>query len=159
MNAENRLKELGLILPEPMQLPPGVTLPFRFVKVIGRRVLISGHLPTDQTGALWPVLGKVGSEVSIEQAYSAARQVGLCILGSLKRELGDLNRITHWVKAFGMVNVASDFHQTAPVINGFSDLILEVFGEDVGSHTRSAVGFSTLPFMVPVEIEAEVEID
>jgi len=156
---EQRLQELGLELPQPMKLPPGVVLPFSWARIVGRRVVISGHLPTTADGSLWPKTGKVGADVSIEDAYAAARQVGLCMLGTLSRELGSLDRISNWVKALGMVNTSPGFHQTAPVINGFSDLVIEVFGREVGAHARSAVGFAELPFGLPVEIEAEVEID
>lgn len=154
-----RLAELKLILPEPMRLPPGVSLPFSWCKVLGRRVVLAGHVPFGSDGSPWPVTGKVGADVSRDDAYAAARQAALCMLGTLQRELGSLDRITNWVKVFGMVNTAPGFNQTAAVINGCSDLLLEVFGPEVGSHTRSAVGFAELPFDYPVEVEAEVEID
>ncbi len=102
--------------------------------------------------------GKVGAEVTVEQAYASARQTALAILGSLKRELGDLDRVAAWLRVFGMVNVAPGFNQTPAVINGFSDLILELYGEEAGRHARSAVGMAALPFDIPVEIEAEVAI-
>ena len=81
------------------------------------------------------------------------------MLGTLQRELGSLDRISNWLRVFGIVNTAPGFHQTAPVVNGCSDLLLELFGPQVGSHTRSAVGFAEIPFDCPVEIEAELEID
>src|SRR5678816_4625034 len=93
---EERLKELGLVLPEPLQMPPGVTLPFPWVRVVGSRALISGHGPTNADGSLAQPLGKVGTQVSVEQAYAAAKLTGLAILGSLKRELGGLERIAGW---------------------------------------------------------------
>ena len=99
------------------------------------------------------------TEVSPEEAYQSARRVGLAILASLRRELGDLDRVTAWLRVFGMVNSAPDFGAQPSVINGCSDLLLEVFGADVGQHARSAVGLASLPFNIPVEIEAEVEID
>lgn len=157
--AEQRISTLGLELPAPMQVPAGLVLPFSWCKVVGRRVTISGHLPLAADGSLWPVTGKVGTDVDIDQAYVAARQATLAILASLKRELGSLDRITDWVRIFGMVNTAAGFHQTAPVVNGCSDLLLELFGTEIGSHTRSAVGFAELPFHCPVEIEGEVLID
>src|SRR5450755_3299102 len=95
---EARLHELGLVLPEPLKLPPGVVLPFPWVRVHGNRVFISGHGPQNPDGSLAQPLGKVGRDVSPEQAYVAARMVGLSILGSLKRELGDLDRVTAWLK-------------------------------------------------------------
>jgi enamine deaminase RidA (YjgF/YER057c/UK114 family) len=103
-------------------------------------------------------LGKVGTEVSLEEAYQAARLVALAMLGSLKRELGDLDRVTAWLRVHGMVNSAPGFTRQPAVINGFSDLIIELYGHEAGQHARSAVGMAELPFGIPVEIEAEVEI-
>lgn len=158
MSAEEKLNEMGLILPAPMQAPPGMKLPFVFVRVLGERAIIAGHLPQEDDGSIAKVLGKVGADVSLEEAQLAARKVGLSILGSLKRELGSLDRITSWVKLLGMVNVAPGFNRLPAVINGCSDLILEVFGEEIGTHARSAVGLAELPFGAPVEIEGEVLI-
>jgi enamine deaminase RidA (YjgF/YER057c/UK114 family) len=155
---EKRIAELGLALPAPFVLPPGVVTPFPWVRVAGRRVLISGHAPTLADGTLAPPLGKVGRDLTLEQGYEAARLTGLAILGSLEREIGDLDRIAHWVRIFGMVNSAPGFQRQPAVINGFTDLILEVFGRDRGAHARSAVGMAELPFGIPVEIEGEVEL-
>jgi enamine deaminase RidA (YjgF/YER057c/UK114 family) len=126
------------------------------VRVVGSRALFSGHGPTNADGSIAQPLGKVGAEVSLEQAYTAARLTGLAILGSLQRELGSLDRITSWVHILGMVNSAPGFIQQPAVINGFTDLIVEVFGPGVGAHARSAVGMAELPFSIPVEIEGEV---
>jgi hypothetical protein len=155
---EDRLRSLGLVLPPPTQPPPGVRLPFRFVHVVGRRALISGHGPQNPDGSFAQPLGKLGREVSIEQGYVAARLTALSILGSLQRALGDLDRIAAWTRVFGMVNSAPGFNRQPSVINGFSDLVLEVFGPEVGAHCRSAVGMAELPFDIPVEIEGEVEL-
>jgi enamine deaminase RidA (YjgF/YER057c/UK114 family) len=157
MRIEEKLKEMGLTLPPPMQAPQGMRLPFASVRVSGNHAYVSGHGPVDSTGALQG-LGKVGTEVTVEQAYEAARQTCLAILGSLRRELGDLDRITGWLRVFGMVNAAPGFDQMPRVINGFSDLIIELYGPEVGAHARSAVGLAELPIGIPVEIEAEVEI-
>ena len=154
-----RLKSLGLALPEPLKLPPGVVLPFPWVHVVGSRALISGHGPTNADGSLAAPLGKVGRDVSEEQAYEAARLTALAILGSLKRELGDLDRIAGWVRVFGMVNSAPGFNRQPAVINGFTDLIIDVFGREKGAHARSAVGLAELPFNIPVEVEAEVRLE
>lgn len=153
---ENRLRALGLRLPAPLQLPPGAQLPFPWVHVVGNRALISGHGPTQPDGSLAPPLGQVGAQVSPEQAHAAARLTGLAILGSLQRALGSLDRVTSWVRVFGMVNSAPGFDRQPAVINGFSDLILDVFGPQRGAHARSAVGLAELPFGIPVEIEGEV---
>jgi hypothetical protein len=155
---EQRLRDLGLVLPQPLQLPPGVVLPFPWVRVVGTRALISGHGPTNQDGSLAQPLGKVGQDVTQEEAYRAARLTGLAILGSLQRALGSLDRITAWTRIFGMVNSAPGFKNQPAVINGFTDLIIEVFGPEVGAHARSAVGLAELPFNIPVEIEGEVEL-
>jgi len=155
---ESKLKHLGLILPPQMTPPKGVVLPFRFVHVVGSRAVISGHGPQRPDGSIATPLGKVGSELTEQQGYEAARLTALSILGSLQRSLGDLDRIRSWVRVFGMVNSAPGFARQPSVINGFSDLILELFGPEVGAHARSAVGMAELPFGIPVEIEGEVEI-
>lgn len=155
---EQRLQTLGIALPEPLKLPPGVTLPFPWVRVVGRRAIFSGHGPTSADGSLVQTLGKVGKDVTLEQAQTAARLTGLAILGSLQRELGSLDRISAWVRVFGMVNSAPGFMAQPAVINGFTSLILEVFGPESGAHARSAVGMAELPFNIPVEIEGEVEL-
>jgi enamine deaminase RidA (YjgF/YER057c/UK114 family) len=157
MRIEAKLAEMGLVLPPPLQIPPGVRLPFRFVRVVGERALVSGHGPQNPDGTSAGPFGKVGAEVTVEQGYEAARLTALSVLGSLSRELGDLDRIVAWVRVFGMVNSAPGFASQPTVINGFSDLILEVCGE-AGAHARSAVGMAELPFNLPVEIEAEVLI-
>jgi enamine deaminase RidA (YjgF/YER057c/UK114 family) len=155
---EDRLHALGYVLPEPLRLPPGATLPFPWVRVVGNRALISGHGPTNADGSLAEPLGKVGREVTQEQAFVAARLTGLAILGSLKRELGSLERIASWTRVFGMVNSAPGFNRQPAVINGFTELILAAFGQERGAHARSAVGMAELPFNIPVEIEGEVEL-
>jgi hypothetical protein len=155
---EARLAALGYTLPEPLQLPAGVALPFPWIRVVGSRAIISGHGPTTADGSLAQPLGKVGADVTEQEAYVAARLTGLAILGSLKRELGSLDRIAHWLRVFGMVNSAPGFNRQPAVINGFSDLIIEVFGPECGAHARSAVGLAELPFRIPVEIEGEVEL-
>jgi enamine deaminase RidA (YjgF/YER057c/UK114 family) len=157
-NIESRLKTLGLTLPPAFTPPPGMVLPFVNVRVIGKRAVIAGHGPQSPEGPLAKPLGKVGAEVSPEQGYVAARLTALSMLGSLKRALGELDRISHWVRIFGMVNSAPGFVQQPAVINGFSDLILELWGAEAGAHARSAVGMAELPFGMPVEIEGEVQI-
>lgn len=156
---EAKLRQLGLELPPPLTLPPGVTLPFPWVRVYGNRAYASGHGPQNADGSLATLLGKVGLDLSVEQGRNAARLVALSILGSLKRELGDLDRISAWLRVFGMVNSAPGFKQQPSVINGFTDLILELYGPQSGPHARSAVGMAELPFGIPVEIEAEVAIE
>src|SRR5262245_17220157 len=155
---ESRLAALGLQLPAPIQLPPGVKFPFQFVRITGTRAFIAGHGPQSADGSLARPLGKLGRELTVEQGYQQARTVALAILGSLKRALGDLDRVRQWNRVFGMVNSAAGFNQQPAVINGFSDLILELYGPEAGGHARSAVGMAELPFDIPVEIEAEVDL-
>jgi len=152
---EQRLAALGLTLPKPFAPPPGFEFKFDLVRVHDGLAYVSGHVPMDGDQVL--VQGKVDADLSIEHAYEAARLTGLSILASLKQELGDLDRVTGWVKALGLVNCAPGFNKTPAVVNGFSDLILELWG-DAGHHSRSAIGAAELPFDVPVEVEAIVEI-
>jgi len=155
---EEKLRALGLALPPPLKPPSGVVLPFQFVRVVGRRALIAGHGPQDPDGSVAQPRGKVGRDITVEQGYHAARLTALAILGSLQRALGDLDRIGAWTRVFGMVNSAPGFNRQPSVINGFSDLIRELFGPEIGAHSRSAVGMAELPFDIPVEIEGEVEL-
>jgi YjgF/chorismate_mutase-like, putative endoribonuclease len=155
---ERKIRSLGMSLPPPLQPPPGVVLPFQFVRIVGRRAIISGHGPQNPDGSFALPLGKLGRELTVEQGYLAARLTALAILGSLQRTLGDLDRVTAWVRVFGMVNSAPGFTQQPSVINGFSELILDIFGPVIGAHSRSAVGLAELPFNIPVEIEGEVQI-
>lgn len=158
MKVEAKLEELRLVLPAPIKTPPGLVLPFSWVRVRGDRAYVSGHGPVNADGSLAGPLGKVGAEVSEEQGYEAARLTALSILGDLSRALGDLDRVGAWLRVFGMVNSAPGFDRQPNVINGFSDLILDLYGPGAGDHARSAVGMAELPLGIPVEIEAEVEI-
>jgi enamine deaminase RidA (YjgF/YER057c/UK114 family) len=157
-NIESRIAALGLQLPAPIQLPPGVKFPFQFVRIAGARAFVSGHGPQNADGSIAQPLGKLGRELTLEQGYQQARAVALSLLGSLKRALGDLDRVRQWNRVFGMVNSAPGFNQQPAVINGFSDLILQLYGPEAGGHARCAVGMAVLPFDIPVEIEAEVDL-
>ena len=158
MSAEQRLKELGLVLPAPLQLPPGARLPFVPVRIRGHHAWISGHGPLDALGKVCGPFGKVGADVTPEQAYQAARLTMLAMLADVQRALGSLDRVTAWLKVLGMVNTAPGFTGMPQVINGASDLILDLFGSEIGAHSRSAIGVAELPWNIPVEIEAEIEI-
>ena len=155
MSIDDRLGELNIELPQPMQT---AKLPFELTRIDGTIMYLSGHVPTELDGTVAKPLGKVGADVTPEEAYEAARKVGLGLMASINQTLGSIDRVAGWLKVFGMVNVAPGFNAIPPVINGCSDLILEVFGPEVGAHTRSAVGMAELPFGVPVEIEAVVKI-
>ncbi len=159
MEIEGRLDEMGLILPPAVKAPPGVVLPFSFVRIHAGIAYISGHGPQKADGTVAGPLGKVGADVTVEQGYEAAKLVALSMLGSLKRALGDLDRVSAWLRLHGMVNCAPDFAQQPAVINGCSDLILALYGPDRGAHARSAVGMGSLPFNMAVEIEAMAAID
>ena len=155
---EAKLQKMGLALPEPLKVPPGLKLPFKPVIVRGKHVYISGHAPQNPDGSIAGPFGKLGKELTLQQGYNAAKLVALSMLGDLKRALGDLDRVAAWLRVLGMVNVAPGFNQTTGVINGFSDLIVELYGPERGAHTRSAVGMAVLPLDISVEIEAEVEL-
>ena|SRR3712207_6439117 len=157
---EEKLKALNLSLPEPLKSTPDMKMPPSWIRVRGNRAFISGHGPQNPNGTIADPFGKVGSnDVALEQAYQAARLATLSILGTLKRELGDLDRVTAWLVVQGFVNVAPEFTQTTAVINGCSELILELYGPEVGQHARTAMGVAATPFGLPVIIAAEVEID
>jgi enamine deaminase RidA (YjgF/YER057c/UK114 family) len=153
---DDRLAELGLELPKPFAAPPGLEFKFDLVRVAGNVAYVSGHGPIDGSEPL--VQGKVGSDLTAEEGYEAARLTCLSILASLRAELGDLDRVTGWLKALGLVNCAPGFNKTPAVVNGFSELILDVWGPEAGRHARSAIGVAELPFDWPVEVEAVVDI-
>ena len=154
---DERLARIGLELPRPFAAPPGIEFRFELVRVSGRLGYVSGHLPMDGPEVL--VRGRVGEELSVEQGYEAARLTGLSILASLREELEDLDRVSGWVRALGLVRCGGGFDRPPAVINGFTDLVLELWGEEAGRHARTAVGAAELPFGAPVEIEAIVELD
>lgn len=151
MSAEARIQELKLELP-PAPKPGGVYKP---VVQVGNVIYVSGHGPIRSDGSL--ITGKVGVDLDEAQAKDAARQTGLTILATLKAQLGSLDRIVRTIKTLGMVNAAPDFTRHPQVINGFSELMRDVFGED-GVGARSAVGMGSLPSNIPVEVEVIFEI-
>jgi enamine deaminase RidA (YjgF/YER057c/UK114 family) len=149
VRVEQRLQELGIELPEPVQ--PVATY-VRFVQT-GNLLFISGTGPSETAPK-----GKVDADLTVEQANQIAREVGLQIIATAKQALGDLDRVKRVVKVLGMVNSSPDFDQQPQVINGCSDLFVEVFG-DAGRHTRSAVGMGALPSRIAVEIECTLEVE
>jgi enamine deaminase RidA (YjgF/YER057c/UK114 family) len=154
MGAEARLQELGITLPAPL---PAVANYVGAVRV-GNLLFVSGHGPLRPDGVP-SARGKVGRELSVEEGYAVAREVGINLLSTTRTALGSLDRVRRVVKALGMVNSAADFGQQPQVINGFSDLMVEVFGEAIGKHARSAVGMAELPMGIPVEIEMILEVE
>ncbi|MFW6157252.1 MAG: RidA family protein [Balneolaceae bacterium] len=152
-DVEERLAELNIELGE--STPPTAN----YVRAVqtGNLVYLAGHGPDRPDGS--QVTGKMGTDdLSIEEGQEAARLTGISLLASLKEEIGDLNRVKRVVKVLGMVNAAPDFTDHSQVMNGFSDLMVEVFGEK-GRHARAAVGMSSLPGNIPVEIEMIVEVE
>ena len=154
MSADARIKELNLELP-PAPKPAGVYKP---LVVTGKWAYVSGHGPQRADGAIAGPFGRVGAEVSAEQAEEAARLAALAMLGSLKRELGDLDRIAAWLRIDGYVLAAPDFNRTTNVLNGCSDLLLDVFGPELGRHARTALGVAATPLSCPVIVAAEIAI-
>ena len=153
MSAEARIKELGLTLPQPAK-PLGNYVPG--VRV-GNLLFLSGHGPVRVDG-MPTARGKIGRDLSLEDGYKVARDVGINLLGSARTLLGSLDKVKRVVKVLGMVNSAEGFADQPKVINGFSDLMVEVFGES-GRHARSAVGMAELPMGMPVEIEMILEVE
>lgn len=151
MKIEEKIKALGLELSQ----PPAPAGNYIGAVTYGKLVYLAGHGPSDADGNYR--VGKVPSVVSLEEAYDAARMVGLNMLATLKNEIGDLDRVSRFVKVLGLVNADPDFGQQPKVINGFSDLMVEIFG-DPGRCPRSAMGMGSLPFQMAVEIEAIVEL-
>ncbi len=152
MKVEAKLEQLGLTLPAPLE-PPGN---FQLIKVHGGLAYIAGHGPFD--GATPLVQGLVGRDLTVDEAYDAARLTALSILASLMRELGDLDRVTQWIRAVGYVHCEPGFGQNATVVNGFSDLIVELWG-DAGRHARSAPGQGPSPSNVPIIVDAIVAVE
>jgi len=148
---DGRLQALGLSLPAPMD-PPGN---FELVTVHAGIAFVAGHAPIDGSKVL--VQGVVGGDLTIDDGYRAARLTGLSILASLKQALGDLDRVTRWLRAVGYVHAAPGFHDNTKVVNGFSDLIVEIWG-DAGRHSRSAPGQGPSPLNVPIIVDAFVAV-
>lgn len=153
MSADTRIKELGITLPDPPK-PGGNYVPG--VRV-GNLLFLSGHGPSRVDGKP-AARGKVGRDLSTEDGYKVAREVGVNLLGTARSMLGSLDKVKRIVKVLGMVNSAEGFGEQPKVINGFSDLMVEVFGEQ-GRHARSAVGMAELPSGIPVEIEMILEVE
>jgi YjgF/chorismate_mutase-like, putative endoribonuclease len=158
MRVEAKLLELGLVLPAALRVPEGFRVTWRQVRVVGNRAIIAGHGPRRADGTLLGPSGKVGRDLTVDEGYAAARSTALAILGDLKRELGDLDRVTAWLRVFGMVNSAPGFTAQPQVIDGFTDLMIALYGEDVAVCPRAVAGVAELALNSPVIIEGEVEI-
>jgi enamine deaminase RidA (YjgF/YER057c/UK114 family) len=154
MGAEARLNELNITLPEQAKPVANYVGSVR----VGNLLFVSGHGPLRPDGKP-TAQGKVGRDLTVEQAYAVAREVGLNLLATTRTALGSLDKVKRVVKVLGMVHSADGFGQQPQVINGFSDLMVEVFGEAIGKHARSAVGMAELPMGIPVEIEMILEVE
>jgi enamine deaminase RidA (YjgF/YER057c/UK114 family) len=152
MNPESRLQELQLELP-PAPKPLGTYKP---IVIVGNLAYLSGHCPVRTDGTM--ITGRVGEDLDQQAGYDAARQTGLAILATLHEHLGSLDRVQRVVKTLGLINCTADFKEQPAVLNGFSELMGQVFGEDCGIGARSAVGASSLPGNIPVEVEVIVEL-
>ena len=153
VDPEERIKELGIKLYT--ATPPTAN----YIKAVrsGNTLYLAGHIPQREDGTI--ITGKVGKDLTVEQGNAAARVVAINLISTLKNELGDLNHVVKIIKIFGMVNAVDTFVDHPKVINGASDLLVSVFGENRGKHTRSAVGMSSLPFGMAAEVEMVVEVD
>ena len=155
-DVEEKIKQLNIELPTPGEPIANYVPTVRFSETKNSMlVYVSGTGPRKENGDY--LTGRLGDDMTIEEGYDAAKLTGINILASLKKEIGDLNKIKRFVKVIGMVNSTADFYQQPAVINGFSDFIVEVFG-DRGKHARSAVGMVSLPSNIAVEIEVVVEV-
>jgi enamine deaminase RidA (YjgF/YER057c/UK114 family) len=150
---ETRLKELGITLPT----PPKPVAKYKPAVLVGNMLYVSGHGPA-KLGEQDPLLGKLGSKLTLEQGKESARLVGINILSTVKNTLGSLDKVKRLVKTLGMVNAVPDYLDHPQVINGFSELMAQVFGDDAGVGARSAVGMGSLPSEIPVEIECIFEV-
>ena len=156
MGVAERLAERGLAIPPAQVPPPGVRLTYRRLVRHENVVYLAGHGPTHGEGWGSP-LGKVGADVTVEQAIAAAELTALNVLGTIERALGDLDAIACWLKINGYVNAVDGFTEHATVINGFSDLVLDLYGEDRLA-ARTSVGVPHLPFDMPVEVDAVIAL-
>jgi enamine deaminase RidA (YjgF/YER057c/UK114 family) len=152
VSPEERLRELKITLPT----PPKPMAKYRTAMLVDSRLFVSGHGPLKEDGNY--IQGKVGDDLTIAEGYAAARAVGLAVLGTVRRELGTLDQITRLIRTLGFVNCSGDFRDHPQVINGFSELMAEIFGDEAGVGVRSAVGATSLPVNIAVEIECLFQV-
>ena len=160
---EKKLNKLGLKIPSKLELPTTNKKPPTWIQVDRNIAYISGHGPQNADGTIAGPFGKVGeeldvAEISVDQAYNSAKLAGLSMLGSLKRQLGSLDKVTAWLQIRVMINTVPGFSNTTAVADGFSDLILSIYGRPKGIHARSAIGVQALPLNFPVIVEGIVRI-
>lgn len=155
----DRLDLLGLTLPEAPTLPPGAQPTISWVRVVGNRVLVSGHGPQNPDGTSAGPFGRVPDQVSLEQARDSARLAALSVVAGIRNAVGDLDRVTAWLTVTGFVQAEPGYPQTPAVLNAFSQVVLDVFGATIGGHARTAIGVAALPLNLPIVVAAEVQID
>ena len=158
MSVEDRIHALGLYLPEAAKAPPGLVIDFVWARQYGDRVFISGHGAQAADGSFPGPFGRVGAEVSPEEAAESGKIAALSAIASLKRSIGALDRVAAFLRVDGFVLTAPGFDRTTNVINGASRVIVDIFGEEIGRHTRTAMGVAATPLSCPVVIAAEVAI-
>lgn len=154
MTIRDKLAERGLDIPPGQVIPPGIQLTYRRLTKSGVIVFVAGHGPTNGDG--WGFLGKIGRELSVDDGVAAAQLTALNVLGTIERELGPLDGVRQWLKVTGYVNAIEGFTEQARVVNGFSDLLVDLYGPDTLA-SRTSVGVSDLPFGMPVEVDAILE--
>jgi len=159
MRIEGELNRRGLSLPGPLRLPGETPLPSTWVRIRGNRAYLSGHGPQAPDGSVAGPFGQVGAAVSLDEARRSAHLAALSILGTLSRALGDLDRVTAWLTMSGSINAVPGYTESPAVMNACSDLIVELYGDEVGAHARTAIGVAALPLDLPVIVACEVEID
>lgn len=155
---EERLDALGLELPACPVMPSGVRISFSWVRLVGTRVLVSGHGAQQPDGSPQGPFGRVPDEVPLDQAQASARAAALSVMASVRQAVGDLDRIEAWLSVSGFVNAEPGYASTTAVVNGFSEVVLDVFGDEVGAHARTAIGVSALPLNLPVVVAAELQL-
>ncbi len=158
MSIEARISAMGLILPEPAKTPPGLVIDFAWARLHGDRLYLSGHGPQAPDGTIVGPFGAVGADVTPEQAAQAARLATLSAIASARRALGTLDRIAAWLRIDGYVLAAPGFDGTTNIVNGGSRLVIELFGEEIGRHARTAMGVAATPMRCPVVIAAELAL-
>jgi enamine deaminase RidA (YjgF/YER057c/UK114 family) len=158
VSADDRLSDLGLILPQVPRMPAGVVTTFSWVRVLGDRVLVAGHGPQNPDGSPAGPFGRVPDQVSAEHATASARLAALSVLASVRDAVGDLDRTGAWASVTGFVQAQPGYPATTAVINGFSQVIIDVFGPGAGQHARTAVGVAALPLNLPVVVAAELHL-
>ncbi|WP_188940866.1 RidA family protein [Nakamurella endophytica] len=154
MTVRERLDRLGLVLPQPAAMP--VTTTFSWVRILGTRVVVSGHGPQNPDGSPAGPYGRVPDQVSLEEAQQSARSAALAVIAAVERAVGDLDRIDAWVTVNGFVQAQPGYARTTAVLNSFSEIVLAVFGPEVGDHARTAIGVAALPLDLPVVVAAEL---